>query len=78
MKPTMKTEAFSPKQWEKMQLANARHDGFLAVCDAMRRVFSAPEHRSIREIINAVDHAQGDPSIVRLLRSELRSKTRKA
>lgn len=73
MKPTMKRITLTPKQWEKMQLANARHDGFLAACKAMRRVFSDPEHKAI---INAVDHVQGDPRIVRLLRSELRAKAK--
>jgi hypothetical protein len=75
MKVTTKT--LTPKQREKMKIANARHDGFLAACEAMRRIFSAPEHKAIRKIIDAVDHTQGDPSMVRLLRSELRVKARK-
>jgi hypothetical protein len=34
------TETLTPKQAEKMRIANARHDGFLAACEAIRRVFS--------------------------------------
>jgi hypothetical protein len=76
MKLTTKT--LTKKQWEKMLVDEARHDGFVAACDAMRRVFSAPEHKVIRDIINAVDHTQGDPSTMRRLRSELRAKAKKA
>jgi hypothetical protein len=63
MKPTL-----SPKQREK----DAYHDGFRAACTAMRRVFSAAEYKDIRYIIDGMDHAQGDPFMVRWLRSELR------
>jgi len=76
MKPIMKTKTLSPKQWEKLQLANARYDGFNAALKAMRSVFSAAEHHHIRDVIKAVDHTRGDPSIMRLLRSELRAKAR--
>jgi hypothetical protein len=72
MKLTVKT--LTPKQGEKMQIANAWNDGFLAACKAMRQVFSAPEHKGIRKIINAVNHTQGDPSLMRMLRNELRAK----
>ena len=76
MKLTVKK--LTPKQRKKMQLARAHNDGFDAACKAMRQVFSAVEYKAIREVINAVDHTRGEPSMVRLLRSELRAKARKA
>ena len=76
LKPTMKT--LSSKQGEKMQLARAHNDGFSAACRAMRQVFSGGEHKAIREIINAVEHTQGEHSLVRQLHSELRAKAKKA
>jgi hypothetical protein len=78
MKPTMKTITLTPKQLEKKRLYHAHHDGFEAACTAMRQVFSAAQHKWIRDAINAVDHTRGEPSIIRLLRSELRAKARKA
>jgi hypothetical protein len=75
MKLTVKT--LPPKQLQKMQLSAAYHDGFSAACDALLKVFSAAEHAAIRDIISTVDHIQGDPRMVRLLRKELRSKALK-
>jgi hypothetical protein len=72
----IRTRTLTAKQMQKMLVARARHEGFLAACEAMRRVYSAPEHKEIRQVIDAVDHTHGDPSTVRLLRSELRAKKR--
>jgi hypothetical protein len=73
---TMKltTKTLTPQQWEKMQIINAYHDGFLAACEAMRKVYSAAEHKEIRRVIDAVDHTQGEPSMVRQLRREMKAK----
>jgi hypothetical protein len=43
----------------------------------MRKVYSAAEHKEIRRVINAVDHTQSEPSMVRQLRRELHAKARK-
>jgi hypothetical protein len=71
MKLTTKT--LTPKQLQKIQLSAAYHTGFSAACDALLGVFSAAEHTAIRDIISTVDHIQGDPRMVRLLRSQLRT-----
>jgi hypothetical protein len=83
MKPTatFKTVTLTQKQWEKQLVQHARHDGFLAACSVMKRLFSAPEHKAIRDIIDGVDHTQGDPSAMRMLRRmvlELKAKGRQA
>ena len=67
------TKTVSAKHLQKMQISSAYHDGFSAACDAMLKVFSAAEHAAIRDIVSAVDHVQGDPRMVRLLRRELRA-----
>jgi hypothetical protein len=69
---TITTKTLSAKQLQKMQLAGAYHDGFSAACDALLNVFNAAEHKAIRDIISTVDHTQGDPRMVRILRRELR------
>jgi hypothetical protein len=69
----MTTRTVSAKQMQKMQLSAAYHEGFSAACDALLSVFSAAEHEAIRDIISTVDHIQGDPRMVRLLRTELRT-----
>jgi hypothetical protein len=66
------TKTPTPKQLQKMQLSAAYREGFSAACDALLNVFSAAEHEAIRDIISTVDHIQGDPRMVRQLRSELR------
>jgi hypothetical protein len=77
MPVTFKTVTLTPKQAEKMRVRNAYHDGFLAACEAMRKVYSAAEHKEIRQVIDAVDHTQGEPSIMRQLRRELGLKAKK-
>jgi hypothetical protein len=75
--PKFKTVTLTPKQAEKMLVRDAYHDGFRAACEAMRKVYSAAEHKEIRRVIDAVDHTQGDPFMVRVLRSELRTGSRR-
>ncbi len=66
-----KTRTISAKQLQKMQVSAAYHEGFSAACDALLKVFSAAEHKAIRDIISTVDHIQGDPRMVRQLRRGL-------
>ena len=70
----MTTKTLSAKQLQKMQVSSAYHKGFSAACDALLEVFSTAEHKAIRDIISTVDHIQGDPRMVRLLRRELNRK----
>lgn len=68
------TKRYTPKQWQKKQLADARYDGFKAACKAVRRVFGARQHKAIRDVVHAVEHVQGDRASMRLFRSKLRLK----
>jgi hypothetical protein len=40
---------------------------------ALLKVFGEAEHTAIRDIISTIDHIQGDPRMVRSLRSQLRT-----